>query len=183
MRSEWDESRHLMEEPRDFGGMGMFFAGVFVGAGMMYILDPRGGKRRRALMRDKVLRGSRLVRMYGGKIARHAAHETRGEIEERKAQLRERGAVIPDEVLIERVRAQVGHVVRYPGSIEVAANNGVVTLRGPVLRGEIDKICDRLDETRGVHDYRLELREYDGVDSISGLQGRFRDQRERRFAS
>jgi len=183
MRSEFDESRRFTEEPRDLGGIGMFFAGAMIGAGMMYLLDPRGGRRRRALLRDKVVHGSRLARFYGGKFARRAAHETHGEIEERKAQLRERGAVIPDDVLVERVRAQMGHVLNHPGSLEVTANNGVVTLRGPILRGEIDRLCDRLDHTRGVNDYRLDLREYDSSESIPGLQSVSREQRQRRWAT
>jgi hypothetical protein len=149
----------------------------------MYLLDPRGGRRRRALLRDKFVRGSRLAKMYGGRFARHAAHETRGGIEERKAQLRERGALIPDDVLVERVRAQMGHVLNHPGLIDVVANNGLVTLRGPILRGEINRLCDRLDETRGVDDYRLELREYDRPESIPGFQSRSREQRERRWAT
>jgi hypothetical protein len=149
----------------------------------MYLLDPRGGRRRRALIRDKFLRGSRLARMYGGKLGRHAAREARGEFEERKARLRERGALIPDDVLVERVRAQIGHVASHPGSIDVIARNGAVTLRGPALRGEIDKICNRLDETRGVREYNIELREYDSAENIPGLQGVSRSQRESRFAS
>jgi hypothetical protein len=175
MYSEWDE--HYRTEPRDFGTIGLFFAGAALGAGLMFLLDPRGGKRRRALIRDKVARGSRLAREYGGKWGRHAAQEARGEVEERKARYRERGVEIPNEVLRERVRAQLGHVISHPGTLEVIANNGIVTLRGPVLRGEIRKICDRLDDTRGVKNYNLELREFDSAEKIPGLQTGSRYQR------
>jgi hypothetical protein len=181
MYSEWDQQ--YRSEPRDFGSIGLFFAGAAMGAGLMFLLDPRGGKRRRALIRDKVMRGSRLARLYGEKLGRHAASEARGGIEERKAHLRERDAIIPNEVLSERVRAQLGHVVSHPGSIDVIAENGVVTLRGPVLRGEIRRICDRLDDTRGVRNYNLELREHDSSQSIPGLHGVSRGQRDSRFAS
>jgi hypothetical protein len=182
MAREWDERSQFVEDMRDFSGIGLFLVGVAFGAGVMFLLDPRGGRRRRALLRDKVLRGSRLARMYGGKFARHAAHETRGGIEERKAQLRERGAVIPDDVLAERVRAQMGHVLNHPGLVDVFASNGVVTLRGPILRGEVDRLCDRLDQTRGVDDYRLELRQYDRPDDIPGFQSRAREQMQHRWA-
>jgi hypothetical protein len=181
MAREWDERSQFGEDMRDFSGLGMFLAGVAFGAAVMFLLDPRGGRRRRALLRDKFVRGSRLATMYGGRFARHAAHETRGEFEERKAQLRERGAMIPDDILLERVRAQIGHVASHPGSIDVFADNGIVTLRGPVLRGEIRRICDRLDETRGVRDYRIELEEFDARDNIPGLQGESRE-RQRRWS-
>lgn len=177
MYSEWDQQ--YRSEPRDFGSIGLFFAGAAMGAGLMFLLDPRGGRRRRALIRDKVLRSSRIAREYGGKLTRHAAREARGGFEERKAQLRERDAIIPNEVLSERVRAQLGHVVSHPGSIDVIAENGVVTLRGPVLRGEMRKICERLDDTRGVRNYNLELREFESAQNIPGLLGASRYQRRR----
>jgi hypothetical protein len=167
---------------RDFSGISLFLAGTVFGAGLMYLLDPRGGSRRRALIRDKFVRGNRMARMYGGKIARHLRSEVRGELEEHRAKLRERGVMIPDDVLVERVRSQIGHVVSHPGSIDVIAENGIIRLRGPVLRGEIDKICDRLGETRGVHDYRIELQEFESAEDIPGLQGESRSQRERRWA-
>ena len=37
-------------------------AGVGLGATLMYFLDPRGGRRRRALMRDKSIKVSRKTR-------------------------------------------------------------------------------------------------------------------------
>lgn len=161
----------------------MFVAGALCGASLMYLLDPRGGGRRRALIKDKVVRGSRLASMYGGKMARHLSNQARGEVEEQRARWRDSGEVIPDDVLVERVRAQIGHVVSHPGSIEVTANNGMVTLRGPVLSGEIEKVCKRLDVTRGVQDYNIQLMEHEDASGIPGLQGESRDQRERRLGS
>jgi osmotically-inducible protein OsmY len=163
---------------RDYSAIGYFAIGMLFGAGAMFLLDPRGGGRRRALIRDKVVRGSRRAREYADKHARDIANRARGAMEEVKARRRDTEGV-PDETIAERVRAQLGHVVSHPGSLEITVNNGVVTLRGPVLSGEIQKIRDRLDETRGVHDYRIELTEHERPESISGLQGVSRDQRER----
>jgi hypothetical protein len=176
MQYEWDRPNR-QEEPVDFSRLGMFIAGALAGVGLMYLLDPRGGARRRAMIRDKVMHGGRLARMWGGKFARRARNEVRGEIEERKAWWRDRGEQIPDEVLSERVRAQLGHVISHPGLVEVTAEDGIVTLRGPVLRGEIRRICDRLDATRGVRNYSVELAEHDSADRIPGLKGTTRGAR------
>lgn len=173
---EWDKPTSH-EEPADFGRIALFVAGAIAGVGLMYLLDPRGGARRRALIRDKVMHGGRLARQYGGRLARRARNEVRGEFEERKAWWRDRGEQVDDEVLIERVRAQIGHVLRHPGAIEVIAKDGVITLRGPVLRGEIRRICDRLEATRGIRNYGIELAEHDSAAGVPGLQGFAREQR------
>ena len=178
MQRDWQE-QNSFNDSADFSSLGTFIAGAAVGAGLMFLLDPRGGGRRRALMRDKFLRGSRVARMYGGKFARHMSNEIRGEFAERRARMRDED--VPDDVLVERVRAQIGHVVSHPGAIEVFADNGMVILRGPVMRGEIEKICNRLDVTRGVDDYRIELQEHEPGTREPGLQGQSWDQRERRF--
>lgn len=180
MNRQW-QGRTQVDQPRNFGGLAMLFGGAALGAGLMFLLDPRGGGRRRALIRDKFVRGSRMAQMYGGKVARQVGNEVRGKFEEQKAHMRDED--VSDDVLVERVRAQIGHVVSHPGSIEVIAEDGIVTLTGPVLRGEIDKVRERLDQTRGVRDYRIELREYEEAAREPGLQGESRDQRERRFGT
>jgi hypothetical protein len=177
MNYAWDRPTSQREEPADFGRMGMFVAGVAAGAGLMYLLDPRGGARRRALIRDKFLHAGRSARMFGGRLARRARNEVLGELEERKAWWRERGESIDDDVLVERVRAQLGHVLSHPGAIEVMARDGIVTLRGSVVRGEIRKICDRLDATRGIRNYSVELSERGIGERIQSLQRESRAQR------
>lgn len=179
MNYEWNRSTSQREEPADFGRIGMFVVGAIAGAGLSYLLDPRGGARRRALIRDKFLHAGRSARTYGGKLARRARNEVRGEFEERKAWWRERGEQIDDDVLAERVRAQLGHVLSHPGAIDVIARDGIVTLRGPVVRGEIRKICDRLDATRGIRNYNIELSERNIGERIPNFREETRGQRKR----
>ena len=146
---------------RDFTPIGYFAVGALVGAGIMFLLDPRGGGRRRALIRDKVARGARVARDFADKRSRDAMNRARGAVEESKAQARDAEGV-PDKTLIERVRAQIGHVLTHPGSVDVSAEDGLVILRGAVRLGEINKVRERLEQTRGVRDYRLELSEHRG---------------------
>jgi osmotically-inducible protein OsmY len=145
-----------------------FVAGVAVGALSMYMLDPRGGGRRRALVRDQMV---------------HLAHEAEDTLEARADDLtnRARGAVmeaksalrdepVSDRVLAERVRAAIGTAVSRPGSIEVEARNGLVTLRGPVLRHEMEGLLARVRGVNGVSvvESRLDVHEYS--EGVPGLQ-------------
>jgi hypothetical protein len=162
--SEWPSESYndAFESPvRDYTGIGYFAVGALVGAGVMFLLDPRGGGRRRALIRDKVVRGARVAREYADKRGRDAMNRARGAVEETRAWTRDAEGV-PEKTLIERVRAQIGHVVAHPSSIDVSAENGVIILRGAVRRGEVSKLRGRLEQTRGMRDYRFELSEHEG---------------------
>jgi uncharacterized membrane protein len=65
----------------------------------------------------------------------------------------------------------MGRFVSHPGSIEVTAENGVVMLRGPILRQEARPLLSGLARVRGVEEVRDELELHDGPGAASGLQG------------
>ena len=58
------------------------------GAGMMYVLEPRLGRRRRALVRDKAQAYWRRMGKFIGQTARDARQRTYGLIAETQAQIR-----------------------------------------------------------------------------------------------
>ena len=158
----------------------MFLAGCGAGAFTMYLLDPGRGALRRAQIRDKFIRAGHVVADRADKQARNLANHAKGAIYEARAKLR--GRRVPDEVLVERVRAQLGHVVSHPGSLDVRVDDGCVIVSGPVLAGELAKIQDRLQETRGVCDLDLQVTEHLDSEGIPGLQGESHWERERKFA-
>jgi hypothetical protein len=55
-----------------------FLAGVGVGAGLMYILDPRMGRRRRALVRDQATHLVHEAQDAAGAVARDVTNRARG---------------------------------------------------------------------------------------------------------
>jgi hypothetical protein len=62
-------------------------------------------------------------------------------------------------------------VVSHPGLLEINAQSGCVSVRGPVLSGEAGKIRDRLKKIRGVEDCRLELEPHANLDRVAGSRG------------
>ncbi len=56
--------------------------GVVLGAGLMYLLDPQGGRSRRALARDKAVSLAKTGGTAVGKKSRHLGNRTKGLISE-----------------------------------------------------------------------------------------------------
>jgi hypothetical protein len=55
-----------------------FLTGLALGAGMAYFFDPRNGRRRRAIARDKMLSWARHAEIYTEKKARHLRNRAQG---------------------------------------------------------------------------------------------------------
>jgi osmotically-inducible protein OsmY len=120
-----------------------------LGAGVMYMLDPRLGRRRRALVRDKAQASWRHTGKFISETARDARQRTYGLFVATRMQLR--GAEIPaDTVLVARVRAQMGHVVSHAGTVDVTAHQGRVTLSGSIPAHEVEKLLSAVASVPGV---------------------------------
>ena len=134
-----------------------------------YFLDPEQGRRRRAVLRDKVY--GRLSHL--GEASRVVAVDLRNRAIGTLGAVRQRVVAhdVPDEVLAERVRSALGRVVSHPGSIEVQANQGTVTLRGPILEREASRALRAVRAVRGVHGVRDELEHHEQAGDVPGLQG------------
>lgn len=120
-----------------------------LGASMMYTLDPRLGRRRRALVRDKAQAYWRRTGKFISQTARDARQRTYGLIAETQTQLR--GADVPeDAVLVARVRAQIGHVVSQAGAVTVTVHQGRVRLSGSIATHEVEKLLSAVASVAGV---------------------------------
>lgn len=132
--------------------------GIAIGAGLTYFLDPDRGGRRRALVRDQVVRAGNELEDAARSSGRHARNRAGGMLHEMKAELRE--DEVDDRVLEERVRSQVGRAVSSPGTVEVSASRGRVTLSGAVAEDEVESAERSAKSVRGVDevDNRLDVR-------------------------
>lgn len=136
----------------------------------MYLFDPEEGNRRRALIRDQARSMLRRSDDFIEKTARDFRNRTRGLVAESMAMLSDREGAT-DWVLEERVRAEIGRVSRHSSSIEVTANQGRVTLSGPILKDEVDRVVSSVSKIRDVKEVDNRLEVYESPGDIPGLQG------------
>ncbi len=140
-----------------------------LGAGVMYFYDPAQGRRRRAMVRDQF---TRLVNRTDDAIdvsLEDLRNRTRGTLAEIMNTVSEGGS--PDWLLEERVRARMGRNVQHAGSIEVIAEDGNVTLRGPILAEDVERTIKRVSTVRGVKGVSNKMDIYQNEADIPGLQG------------
>lgn len=104
-----------------------------IGVGAAYFFDPRLGRRRRNVARDRGAKVVRQVTRTAGKKARFSAGRARG-VYARGRQIVVRPAVeTVDAVVEQRIRSEALRDVGIPASdIELAVEDGVVTLTGSV---------------------------------------------------
>lgn len=146
--------------------------GLGLGAGLMYLLDPDGGRRRRALARDKAVHGLKVSGKALGKTSLDISNRTRGLVAEAGSLLRKGSA--DDRKLEGRVRSKLGRHLSNPSALQVQCQDGLVTLSGPVLASELDKLLAKVQKIKGVQDVesRLEIHESEGSNGSRRLSPR-----------
>jgi uncharacterized membrane protein len=149
-------------------GLGLI-AGLGLGAGLMYFLDPQYGRRRRTLLLDRVRSFAADIDDAFRAIGRDLSRRAHGLAAQTKSHLSSDDA--DGRVLGERVRSHIGRVVSHPGSIEVTANQGRITLSGPVLAHEVDDLLACVSAVRGVTGVENRLDVHREAGNVSGLQG------------
>jgi hypothetical protein len=146
------------------------------GAGLMYLLDPDGGRRRRAQVRDRLVSAAHRTGDAMDSTSRDVTNRARGVVAELRGRLS--NVHVGDDVLRERVRARIGTVVGHPSAIEVSVADGSVTLRGPVLADEVDRLMRRVRGVPGVREAINQLDIHDEPGNVPALQGRPRARRD-----
>ena len=136
-----------------------FVGGAVVGARLMYLFDPDRGRSRRAMLRDRVVRGVNVLRRETNKQLQNAANLAVGRMKEVRSSIHDRTVPIDDAILLDRVRAQIGRHVRHMGMLDLFVDDGRVIVKGSVLVGEADKIRKKMGKIRGVRDFELRVEE------------------------
>lgn len=152
--------------------MSPIILGIAFGAGSAFLLDPQQGRRRRALLRDRLARTTREAREFGDAAAKDLRSRAQGLATQMRAQVSSlRGGPVSDDTLVSRVRAKLGRYVSHPHAIHVTAQNGYVTLSGDILASEHGRLLQALRSVSGVRDCadRLEIRA--SREGVSALQG------------
>ncbi|HVK55717.1 MAG TPA: SRPBCC family protein [Burkholderiales bacterium] len=146
------------------------FSAAAVGALVMFTLDPRRGRSRRATAQEKVMGLASKAGHEMNVAARDLKSRLRGAWSEARRVLK-RSDVTDDRVVEERVRSKIGRVVSHPHAIDVMVWQGRVTLTGPVLASEEPGLVDAVRSTQGVKNIENRLDVHVRRDHISSLQG------------
>jgi len=147
----------------------LFGTGIGLGTAAMFLLDPDRGKRRRALVRDKFALATRKTGDCIEVTAHDLRNRTRGTIAAIQSRLSSEQP--NDSVLVDRVRSRIGRIVSHPAAIEVTAQNGNVTLSGPVLADEVPHLLSCVKWIHGVQDVNNNLEVHEEAGNHPALQG------------
>ncbi|HJV24042.1 MAG TPA: SRPBCC family protein [Aromatoleum sp.] len=137
----------------------------------MYLLDPQAGRRRRALVTDKLRSGGTQVGRVAEVAWRDGVNRSRGlAARVRSRMTADHDLSIPR--LEGRVRARIGRAVSNPHGIHVlASDDGTVVLEGPILADEVGKLMGAVWSVRGVTKVDDRLDVHDEPGNIAALQG------------
>ncbi|HXI40103.1 MAG TPA: BON domain-containing protein [Bryobacteraceae bacterium] len=123
--------------------------GAGLGVGFTYFCDPVCGHARRKKVADRAIsliaQGERLAEHKGKDILNRAEGMLK-----QAGSLFHRQEDVPDEVLLERVRSHLEHVVQHPQAIFTVVEKGIVRLTGTIAREEKKRVLREIREISGV---------------------------------
>lgn len=134
-----------------------------------YYLDPRSGRRRRALLRDRTTRAMHQTRDMLDTAVADARNRARGLYSITAARLHPEQT--DNQRLAERVRSKLGRVCSHPRAIRVAVNEGNVTLRGDILEHELPGVLRAVRHVPGVRGVAHQLQIHQRAGRMPFLQG------------
>lgn len=133
-----------------------WLAGMAVGALAMYVADPAEGRRRRALLQDKMSSYSLRTQKIVGSTMRDARNRMSGlQAEALRMISPQRAKPIDNHVLEARIRSRIARAMPQLAEIEVDADQGMVTLAGMIPSGEETALLAFVESIPGVEAVRL----------------------------
>lgn len=141
------------------------------GAAVMYMLDPQHGRRRRALVRDKVVHAAHVSGDALQVAGRDLAHRAVGFAAEQWGALMPKEN-IPSDKLEARARATMGRIVSHPHAIHIDADaDGRLVVSGHILEQEVEPLLAALSGVAGVREVESHLEPAKNAGDIPSLQG------------
>lgn len=128
--------------------------GIGLGAGLMFLFDPRSGAVRRATIRQKATRTAHEVELAAGIGMRDLQHRAEGIAARLERIVSGRESNVSADLLVARVRSELGHVCSHPRAVDVSAKGRRAPRRaGPRTQGAARQVLDahRPQARRGVH--------------------------------
>lgn len=135
----------------------------------MYLFDPARGKSRRRRLVEQAQSTAHHASKFMEGIERHVIKRAWGIAAETKSALQNRP--VPDEKLVSRIRAKLGHLTSHPHAIEVSVESGRVTVRGPILATEVHGLLRALAKVPGASNVENQLEMHETPAGVPLLQG------------
>jgi osmotically-inducible protein OsmY len=130
--------------------------GLGAGLALMFFLDPASGRRRRAVVQEKSVHYARQAAHTREALARRVLGHIRGAIAAIREQVQPEEPV-EDAILLERVRAAMGHMVHDPRGVDIRVRCGTVILKGPASATQIEELMACAGRVRGVREVENRL--------------------------
>jgi osmotically-inducible protein OsmY len=129
--------------------------GLLAGAGIMYLLDPISGRRRRARIRDRAVHVGNETSRKAGARTRDLRNRLSGVAA--KARSTVSSDTLSDGALAERIRARMGRLIADPGAVEVSVEEGRVELLGRIPADDAERLVEAVGHMRGVRNVQSRL--------------------------
>jgi hypothetical protein len=151
--------------------------GAGVGAGLMYLLDPQGGRGRRAVAKDKSVSALKKGGQAAAKTSRHLGNKTKGLIAEAGSKLRDSDLVgnlgdLKDQgqALLAKVQRKVRRAVSYPAAVQAVVEEGKVILQGLVLASELAGLLVAIRAVEGVTEVQNDLEIHESAQDLAAFR-------------
>jgi hypothetical protein len=138
-----------------------------LGVGAMYFLDPKDGARRRSVFRDKFLSAFGRMATSLERQGRNIWNRANGMMHDARSSFSHEE--VDDNTLSQRVRSTLGRYVDNVAAIDVQCASGRVTLRGPVMASQLNRMLKGIRGVRGVSgiDNQLDVRTQPQAGSVA----------------
>ncbi|HVI21920.1 MAG TPA: BON domain-containing protein, partial [Myxococcales bacterium] len=117
-------------------------------------------------VREKAFSGARRIATDIVRSTRDLTQRGKGRIYE----ISHADETVPDSLLVERVRAQIGRAVSHSRPIQVDALDGCAILSGPILAAEVEPLIEIVSKVRGVRSIESRLDVHEDAGSLPALQ-------------
>jgi hypothetical protein len=159
-----------MDKNNKWSLVGSAGIGAGLGAGLMYLLDPQGGRGRRAVARDKSVSALKNGGKAAAKTSRHLGNKTKGLVSQAGSKLR-RGDLMEDgEALLKKVRRQVRRAASHPLAVEVVVQEGNVILHGLVLASEVEGLLAAIRTIEGIAAIENQLEIHESAEDLAAYR-------------
>jgi uncharacterized membrane protein len=151
------------------GKLSSLLWGAILGAGGMYFMDPQNGNRRKARLREQILRlqakSDNAIEAAVSDLRQRASSVLSDSVE------RIESATNQSDQLAERVSARMNYLTPHPGAIRVHHEENKLVLEGDILSEDVRPLLDAISQIPGVQEVDNRLQIHSDPGDIAELQG------------